>query len=269
MGVASASAQPGERIYLVVRTRSIFACLLHWILFTAIMVLAVTGLYIGDPEYYFGRGEAWQAFAMANMRTIHMVAGFTVIAVLLMRFYLSFTSGCHFDLKQILPTWSNISGAVKLAKFFVTLRGPHAHYRFVNPLGGIGVFMMILFMAAQVVTGVLLFLPGADPGAWGWAMGIGGWLERVLGGQQEVRVIHHLAMYLLMATVVIHVYMQIWKGCFFPEADIASIIAGYKVFPRDMLGHFADRYGVPREERIPTPDELDRASTAMQEAPVK
>jgi len=256
---------PGSgEIYLVVRTRSILACLMHWVLFLSVVTLTITGFYIADPSYYFGRGEAYQAFAMANMRLYHFIAATFMIACLLGRMYLAFTESCNHDIKQFLPTPKNVWNALKLGKFFLTLRGESAHYRFINPLGGIGVFMMAFLMLVQVITGFLLFIPGADPEVWWWASGSA--MEGLFGGQQNIRLIHHLSMYGLIFVVIIHVYMQIWKNSVFTESDISSIIAGYKIFPISQIGHFADYYGLHLADRPPSREELEKKSTAMIEA---
>ena len=241
MAVVSHPAE-AKGTYVVVRTRSLFACLLHWVFFAAVVTGTVTGLYIAFPEYYYGRGEPYQAFAMANMRYYHFVAAGFLAAGALLRFYLSFTRSCNRDIKEFLPTPWNIANALKLAWFFLTFKGKFAHYRFVNPLGGIGIFIMSLCILIQIITGMMLYVVAADPGTWGWALAVR--FDYLLGGQQTVRLIHHLTLYVLAFVVLIHVYMQIWKNSVFTESDISSIIAGYKVFPVSDLGHFADHYGL-------------------------
>lgn len=253
-----------ERIFLVVRTRSILACVIHWVLFVAVVVLTVTGFYIADPNYYFGKGEAYQAFAMANMRFYHFIAATFMIVCLIGRFYLAFTRGCNRDIMRFIPTPRNVIQALKLMKFLITLRGPHAHYRFINPLGGVAVFMMSGLMVVQVLTGFLMYLPGADTTTWYWATGSS--LERALGGQQNIRLIHHLVMFLIIFMVFIHVYMQIVKNIIFTESDISSIIGGYKAFPVEQIGHFADMYGLHIHDMPPTEAEQHKASTPMIEA---
>lgn len=253
-----------REIHLVVRTRSIFACIMHWVMFLSVVTLVITGFYIGWPDYYFGSGEAYQAFAMANMRYYHFIAAALLIFYMITRFYLGFTESCNKDIKQFLPTWKNIAGAYRLAKFFLILRGPHAEYRFVNPLGGIGVFMMATCMMILTVTGILMYVPGANPATWWWAMG--SWMEGALGGSQTVRLIHHFTMYVLMFFVIIHVYMQIVKSTLFTEADIASIISGYKIFPISHIGHFADIYGIHLDDKPPSEKEMAKVSHAMYEA---
>ncbi len=248
--------------YLVVRTRPLVACFLHWVLFLSIVVLTITGYYIGDPEFYYGQGEAYQAFAMAEMRLYHLYASWAMAFVLVSRFYLAFTESCNHDIKQFLPTPKNIVNAVKLAIYFVTLRGEGAHYRFINPLGGIGIFMMAVFMLTQTITGISLYSAGTGAGSLWWVLGSP--IDSLLEGQQNVRLIHHLVMYFLMFVILIHVYMQVWKNSVFTESDISSIIAGYKIFPLSQIGHFADYYGLRLTEDAPAKKRMDEVSTARE-----
>ncbi len=269
MGPADNTATANNDIYLVVRTRSIFACLLHWILFTSVVVLTLTGLYIGYPSYFYGQGEAWQASTMADIRTYHLYAALALIFSIFTRMYLAFTKSCNRDMKQFLPTPKNIIGALRLAKFFITFKGPHKHYRFVNPLGGIGIFTMSILFLVQIFTGLALYLPGANPDSWWWAIWIQPVAENLLGGLQGVRLIHHIAMYILAAVVIIHVYMQIWKTSMYTESDISSIISGYKIFPLSQIGHFDDVYGIRLDDAPPSKDEMEKESEITIEARYK
>jgi len=254
---AGAIRHPGE-IYLVVRTRSILACIIHWVLFCSVVTLAVTGFYIAWPSYYFGKGEAYATFTMADMRYYHFVAATFMMTSLLVRFYIAFTESCHKDIKQFLPTPRNIKNGVQLAYHFATGRGRHPHYRFVNPLGGLGIFLIAASLFIMVCTGFLMYIPATAPGTvWhSWAFSI----AHALGGLQTVRLIHHVVMYIIFALVLIHVYMQIWKNSVYTESDISSIIAGYKLFPLSQIGHFADYYGIRLHEKPPPMEEMDRAS---------
>lgn len=267
--MAYAEARPGDEsvgdIYLAVQTRSLFACLLHWIVFAAVVILAITGIYIGYPQYYYGKGEAYDVFVMADIRYFHLLAGGVLIAASIFRFYLAFTASCNHDIMQFIPTPSNVVGAARLAFYYLTFIGKHAHYRFINPLGGIGVFLMAVLFAFQSVTGVLLYAHGADPCLWGWAGA--NWVVDAVGGQQNIRLLHKLSMYMLIFVVIIHVYMQIWKTTLFAEGDIASIIGGYKIFRYSDIGHFADRYGLRITEPPPSEAAMAKASHAMPEGP--
>jgi Ni/Fe-hydrogenase 1 B-type cytochrome subunit len=263
--VSDSSIRGEEEIFLVVRTRSIFACLLHWVLFCAVVTLAITGYYIGNPIYYFGKGEAYQAFAMADIRTYHFIAATVLIMVLFTRFYLSFTASCNRDIKKFLPTPKNVVNALKLAYYFTTGKGEHGHYRFINPLGGLGIFMMSLVMAFMALSGFLLYLPARDPDFFLVSLGLS--FANSIGGLQFIRLLHHTAMYGLIFVVVIHVYMQIWKNTMFTESDISSIIGGYKIFPYSQIGHFADIYGLVLDEIPPSIEGMESESKSTEKPP--
>ena len=258
-----ASANSEDVIFLVVKTRSIVACILHWVLFLSVVTLVITGYYIGDPVYYFGKGEAYQAFAMANIRTYHFIAAAVLMMVLMARFYLAFTPSCNRDIKQFVPTPTNVLNALKLAYFFTTGRGESAHYRFVNPLGGLGIFMMSAIMAFQVFSGLLLYLPAKSPESVFVIAAAS--ITNLLGGLQIVHLLHHTAMYCMIFLVLIHVYMQIWKNVVFSESDISSIIGGYKIFPYKQIGRFADIYGLVTNDKPPSLEEMKEVSTPMKE----
>lgn len=251
--------QQNNEIYLLVRTRSILACLIHWVLFGSVVTLVVTGFYIAYPRFYFGQGEAYQAFAMADIRYYHFVAATVMMTSLLIRFYLAFTDSCNKDMKQFFPTPRNIINAVKLAVYFVTGNGEHKHYRFVNPLGGIGIFMMSVSFLFMALTGFLMYLPASNPNTIWYSLSFS--LTASLGGLQQVRLFHHGLMFVIIALVTIHVYMQIWKNVMFTESDISSIIAGYKLFPEKEIGHFDDYYGIRLREKLPSEKEMEKASS--------
>ena len=227
-----------KKIYYLVKTRSLFSCFLHWVNVLGMMALILTGFYIGDPEFFFGSGEAHQAFIMGYARLIHFVAATFLIAGFILRLYLSFFLCNRYDILDIIPTPKNIIGAMRLALYYLTFRGPHHVYRYINPLGGIGVFFTIIFSLIQIITGFLLYLPGADATAWGWILPLVETVNMKLGGLQSVRQIHHMVLFLLLTVIFIHIYMQIWKNTVFEEADIASIVAGYKMFPEEIVKVF-------------------------------
>jgi len=228
--------------YVIVDVRTPFVCFLHWLLVAAMIVLSVTGFYIGYPDLLVGQGEAWQTFMMAKVRFVHFISAAVLIITLMLRLYFSFSPGCRRDILDILPTPKNIWMALKLAWFYITMKGEHAHFRFINPIGGIAIFLMINFFIIEIATGFTLYFQQADVITWGWAITMTDQIEIWMGGMTKVRLYHHLIMWILITMVTIHIYMQIWKDIFFDDAGIVSIIAGYKVFHRDVVDHHVDRY---------------------------
>lgn len=231
-----------ESDYHLVYVRTPFVCLLHWVMVVSVLTLAVTGLYIGDPALLAGKGEAWQTFVMAKVRFFHFFAATALCISILLRLYHSFSPTTRHDIMEFLPTPANIAAALRLMKFYVTGEGEHAYYRYLNPLGGVSVFVMACTFLFSIATGFTLYSQQANPIAWSWLFWFPHMMEWAFRGMNNVRLLHHLAMYVLMAQVVIHIYMKVYIDIVYRESDIASIIAGYKVFHKDVIAKHADRF---------------------------
>lgn len=231
-----------ESDYHLVYVRTGFACFLHWVMVASVVTLTVTGLYIGDPALLSGKGEAWQTFVMAKVRLVHFFAATALCLSMLLRLYHSFSPTTRHDFMEILPTPSNVASALRLMKFYITGEGDHAHYRYLNPLGGVSVFVMIGTFLFMIATGFTLYSQQANPLFWSGMLWFPHMVEWAFRGMSNVRLLHHLAMYVFMAQVVMHIYMKVYVDIMYRESDIASIIAGYKVFHKDEIALHADRF---------------------------
>lgn len=251
-----------DTVYLLVKTRTIFECVLHWILVGSVITLALTGLYISNPPTVaFDPVEPYQRYTMGYARLAHFTAAPLAIVTLLIRYYIAIISPARREALQFLPTIYNIVTANKMIFKYLTLTESKESYRFVNPLGGIGVFSITAAIVVMAMTGVLLYLPGA-------AGGVGmTHSETIFGSQQTVRLIHHLTMYILVFFILVHVYMQFWKNSMYKDSDMSSIIGGYKLFPVEEIANFQDRYGAKLNEPAPTEGVMRENSSRMEEGP--
>jgi Ni/Fe-hydrogenase 1 B-type cytochrome subunit len=179
---------------------------------------------------------------MAKVRFFHFISATLLIVALLLRLYHSFSPGTRKDIHEIIPTPANIKGALRLMYFYLTGKGDHHHYRYINPLGGLSVFTILCVFALEMTTGFTLYSQQANTITWSWMLWFPALTERALGGMNNVRLLHHLGMYCLMTLVVIHVYMKVYVDIVYKEADIASIISGYKVFHKDVIAKHEDRF---------------------------
>ena len=59
---------------------------MHWAAALSIVVLVVTGFYIGQP-YFFTHGEASKHFLMGWMRFLHFTAAGVLVATAIVRVY--------------------------------------------------------------------------------------------------------------------------------------------------------------------------------------
>jgi Ni,Fe-hydrogenase I cytochrome b subunit len=68
---------------VVVRVWDLPVRLIHWLLVATIVVLSVTGFYIGTPTLWAGGGSS--AYLMGKMHAVHIAAGWAFTALLIAR----------------------------------------------------------------------------------------------------------------------------------------------------------------------------------------
>ena len=167
-------------------------------------------------------------------------------------------------MKQFRQTPKKRYNALKLEIYFATGAGEDKQFRFVNPLGGIGTFMMAASFLVMIFTGFLMYLPAGNPDTIWYLISFS--LSTSLGGLQQVRLLHHIMVYVIISLVTIHVYMQVWKNTMFTESDISSIIAGYKLFPQKEIGQFDDYYGLRLSEKQASRQEMEKKSSSVDDS---
>ncbi len=203
--------------------------LLHWTMFFAVMVLLPTGYYIGNPTAVYGQGEPVQAFVMADIRLYHFYAAMALDVAIMIRFYLAFFSVYHRDWYEIIPTPANIYGALKVIGSYITFKKP-PFFRHTDPFDGFMFLTLHLFMVLQLVTGFQLYVH-ALPGDYWFAqlihMGTD-WITWLLGSDQTVRLVHHMMLWIMIAGIIVHVYIQVIKTVIWRDGHISTIIGGYK-----------------------------------------
>ncbi|MGE5193845.1 MAG: Ni/Fe-hydrogenase, b-type cytochrome subunit [Deltaproteobacteria bacterium] len=181
----------------------------HWARFAALAVLTLTGFYIHWPFSLTGPSapvpyepHAWPV--MAWMRFWHFVAGYVLVTGLVVRIYLAFNSRFDADWRDF-GLWRNIRGVPGIVKYYLFLKPNHPPYRRYNPLQALTYLFWVLLIAVQALTGFALY-EGTVFGIWP-APDTFLWVRHSLGGESEVRLVHHLGMWVFLITVGVHVYM--------------------------------------------------------------
>ncbi len=219
------SPQKKEIVYV----RNATNRLLHWIMFFSVMVLLVTGYYIGDPTLILGKGEAYDTAVMADIRLIHFIGAMFLDVSIMVRFYLAFFSMYHRDWVELMPTPGRVVGAAKIATSYFTFKKP-PFYLHVDPLDGLTFLTLHLFMALQLMTGFTLYVH-ALPMDWWWTQLLHVMtdpLTDLFGGDQNVRLTHHMMLWIMIAGIIFHVYLQVAKTIIWRDGHIAAIFGGYK-----------------------------------------
>lgn len=216
----------------------------HWLIFLSILVLSVTGFYIGKP--FIGVfGEARQHHVMAIMRTIHFYAAILFVAAFLARLIWLFTGNMWAQWHQFMPADKRrIGGFFKTVKYyiFLALRPPYTTGH--NPVAGASYLAIFGLFSLEIVTGLALYSVVAPVGS---IFRKAAFLAPILGGLQLARWIHHVIMWLLLGFLVHHVYSAWLTSIIEKTGCMESIFSGYKFVPADeykeereyVIGHHA------------------------------
>jgi Ni/Fe-hydrogenase 1 B-type cytochrome subunit len=199
----------------------------HWAMAVSVVVLAVTGLYIGQP-YFVLAPRGTTPFLMGSIRFLHFVAAYVLMAAALLRVYALFAGNRYERWASLLPhrkkDWVDL--ARMLRKYVLSDWWSPPHYLGHNPLQQVSYTFVYLVLLFQIVTGFALY-GQARPGGFWWTLTTS-WVMPLLGGNQYVRLSHHLALWVLAVFVVLHVYLAVRSDVLYDRGAISSIISGYK-----------------------------------------
>jgi Ni/Fe-hydrogenase 1 B-type cytochrome subunit len=195
----------------------------HWINFLSILILSVTGFYIGRP---FIHAISADQYVMGWMRFIHFVAAYTFLMSIAIRIYWAFVGNKYSNWRAFSPFnpnyWEKLVHGVKFY-LFISKDPPHAVGH--PPLPSLAYLGLFLLFVIEAITGFALYSQAHEPG-FIWTL-MGGWLLDFMN-LQIIRLVHHLVMYLILVFVILHIYICWLIGGVEGNAMMSSIFNGYK-----------------------------------------
>ncbi|HXV86572.1 MAG TPA: Ni/Fe-hydrogenase, b-type cytochrome subunit [Gemmatimonadales bacterium] len=206
--------------------------IMHWVAALAIVVLVVTGFYIGKP-YFMTSGEASDHFLMGWVRFLHFAAAGVLVATGIIRVYWLFAGNRYERWTALFPVrprdWVNTFLVIRKYLFIMPERTPHflGH----NPLQQLsytGLYALVLF---QVISGFALY-GQADPG--GLFATTFGWVAPLVGGMQRLRFLHHVVTWAFLIFLPVHVHFSVRADRLHKHPALPAIISGGR-FVRDDL----------------------------------
>ena len=204
----------------------------HWAAVVSILVLILTGFYIGGP-YFMTGGEASQHYLMGTVRLTHFLAAGVLVACGIIRVYWLLAGNPFERWRALFPIarddWINLGRQVK---YYLMIRPEHApHYLGHNPLQQLSYTGLYVVVLVQIVTGFALYGQSQPGGAWHTMVG---WIVPYLGGLQIVRFIHHVLTWVFLIFVPIHVYLALRSDLLERSGTISSIISGGRFVRADI-----------------------------------
>ncbi len=194
----------------------------HWINVLCIILLSVTGLYIGKP---FVHAVSSKEYIMGWMRYLHFLAAYTFLMSMIIRLYWAFLGNRYASWRVWFPftskQWSDLIDAVKFY-LFISKKPPYAVGH--TALAGLTYLFVFALFIFQIVSGFALYSVTHDGAIW---TVLGGWLTGIMY-LQTIRLLHHLTMYLIFAFVIAHVYIGWYLDLKERNGLMGSIFGGYK-----------------------------------------
>lgn len=205
----------------------------HWVNALAIVVLAVTGYFIGSPEPAVG-GEASDHFIFGYIRFAHFAAGYVLAIGFLMRIYWGFVGNSHARQIFYVPFWNKQwrSGLLQELRWYFFLAKEPRKYVGHNPLAQMMmVLMFTVFTVFMIITGFALYSEGE--GRDSWQAKVFGWVFQIFPNSQDVHTIHHLGMWVIVTFVIVHVYAAVREDIMSRQTMISTMISGERQFRDD------------------------------------
>jgi Ni/Fe-hydrogenase 1 B-type cytochrome subunit len=201
----------------------------HWVTALAIVVLCVTGYFIGSPPPSIG-GEAYGHYLFGWIRFTHFAAGMILGVAFVLRLYRLLFGGKHARQIFWIPFWSIAWWKDIFAELgWYLFIGKPKEYVGHNPLAHIAMFLMfVLPMFVLLFTGFALYAEGAGVQT-GWYTAFG-WVFGVLGDSMTVHTWHHVAMWVVILFSMVHMYMAIREDMTHRQTTISSMISGWRFY---------------------------------------
>lgn len=219
----------------------------HWLIAGSILVLSVTGFYVGHP-FVGVPGPAADRFVMGTMKVVHFYAAIVFTLAVAVRILWMFTGNHYARWDKFLPVRPRrLRGVWPTVKFYIfLLRRPPAFVGH-NPVAGLAYTAVFGLYLVEIVTGLALYGASAHVDS---PLGLFAGLAPWMGGLQTARWIHHVAMWLLIGFAVHHVYSAMLMTTIEQNGTMESIFSGWKFVPREELAPPERRPGPRRMDEL-------------------
>ena len=203
----------------------------HWINALSIVVLCITGYFIGSPLPSVP-GEASDNFLMGYIRFAHFAAGYIMVVGFLFRIYWAIMGNTHARQLFLPPVfqagfWSGVWHEIKWYAFVV--KSPRKYVGH-NPLAVLVMHFIYLWGSVfMIITGLALYGEGTGMGSWQFTL-FSSWVIPLFGQSQDVHTWHHVMMWAIICFVIIHIYVAIREDIMSRQSMVSTMVSGWRMF---------------------------------------
>ena len=202
----------------------------HWLVALSIVVLSATGYYIGHPFISVPGAAAGDHFVMGTVRAVHLYAASVFVAAIIVRAYWWFAGNSYSRWSDFIPvSRRRFRSLWQSFKFYSFISREPDDYPGHNALAAGSYAMIFAVYALLIVTGLVLHAYEVPPGS---PFHVFGRLAPWFFGLPMTRLIHHVAMWVVLIFVVVHLHFVLLASLIERVGTFESIFSGYKFFPR-------------------------------------
>lgn len=201
----------------------------HWLNALSVVVLAVTGYFIGMPPPS-AIGDTSTLYVMGWIRFLHLAFGYVFALLSIMRLWLTFIEGGITHQLYLPAIWRKVwlDGFLRQIRWNF-LAGKALRYVGLNPLANVAMLTMFLIPGAIIIlTGFAMYAEVAGHDSWQYLLF--GWVTLLFGNTLDLHVIHRLAMWVMVWFVMIHVYVAVREDILSRQTVISTMLSGERQF---------------------------------------
>ncbi|MCS7204108.1 MAG: Ni/Fe-hydrogenase, b-type cytochrome subunit [Leptospiraceae bacterium] len=204
--------------------------LFHWINVFCIVGLTATGFIIGNPPAVLSELEASQQFWFGTVRMIHFILAYVLVLNFVFRFYWGVVGNEYAKIFSNFPRtkedWEAIKDVLRTDILLVKLEGrPFVGH---NPVAYLSYWVFFFLLVFQTATGFAYYSQMSDA----WFPQLFSWVTVILGGEYNVRFLHHITTWFFIIFAMIHVYIAAYHDYVEGTGIISSMISGWKFIPK-------------------------------------
>lgn len=200
----------------------------HWIRAFSIVVLIITGFYIGYPFISSTPNANPTNFLNALFRSWHIIFGFVLIGVIIFKSYLFLFGKRHSNERAAIADMLNPKIWLQQIGYYLLISKHPKVKGIYNPLQFSAYAGFYLTMFFMILTGLMMYVHDYHNGFSALLYPILRSLEPLFGGLANVRYIHHILMWPTIIFILGHIYMAVYNAIFREEGGMDTIFTGLK-----------------------------------------
>lgn len=207
--------------------------LYHWVNAFCVVILAVSGYFIGKPLGLSYSTEAYQQYWFGTLRFVHFVTAFVFFFNFVFRIYWGFVGNRYARWNYFIPLtktqWREFVDILRVDILQMRMRGKISIGH--NALAGFTYFLTFLVFLFQVMTGFALYSANSSS----LLPRLFHWVVPLMGGDFAVRQWHHMAMWFFIIFAMVHVYLVFYHDYVEGRGTTSSMVGGWKFEREDLL----------------------------------